>query len=363
MSLELAKLKLRGERISLPRLLRWRRRVWSVLALSIFLIFVVGLACCIGTARIPFGTTLQVLLYRVPFFDVQAYWPASTETIILDIRLPRIILGGIVGAALAVAGATYQGIFRNPLADPYIIGVAQGAALGATVGFLLPFLGQVAGFGLIPVLAFAGAMVVVSTVYLFARVGKTLPVTTLVLAGVALGAFCASITSYLMIRSEGKIHGIVSWLLGGLSLSNWAQVAVVAPYVIAGIILVCLFGRALNVMQLDEEQAQQLGINVERVKLVLLAAASLITAAAVSVSGTIGFVGIIVAHAVRLIWGPDYRFLVPLSAVCGAIFLILADTVSRTVLMPTEVPVGVVTAFLGAPFFLYLLRREKRAVF
>lgn len=361
MSLELV--KLRGEEVSLPSLLRWRQRLWSILVLSVVLVFVIGLASSIGTAQIPFTTTLQVLLSRLPFLDIHAGWPASTETIILDIRLPRIILGGIVGAALAVAGATYQGIFRNPLADPYIIGVAQGAALGATVGFLLPFLGQVAGFGLIPVLAFIGALVVVSAVYLFARVGKTLPVTTLVLAGVALGAFCASITSYLMIRSEGKLHGIVSWLLGGLSLSSWDQVAVVAPYIIAGIILVCLLGRALNVMQLDEEQAQQLGINVERVKLVLLAAASLITAAAVSVSGTIGFVGIIVAHAVRLIWGPDYRFLVPLSAVCGAIFLILADTLSRIVLMPTEVPVGVVTAFLGAPFFLYLLRREKRSVF
>ncbi len=350
-------------RISLPRLLGWRGRVLSILVLSGILLVVIYVATSIGTANIPFSTTFQVLLSRLPWFSREINWPANVETIVLDIRLPRVILGGVVGAALTVAGATYQGIFRNPLADPYIIGVAQGAALGATVGFLLPFVGQVAGFSLIPVLAFLGALLTVTVVYLLARVGKTLPVTTLILAGVALGAFSASITSYLMIRSEGKLHGIISWLLGGLSLSNWGQVAVVAPYVVVGIFVICLFGRALNVMQLDDEQAQQLGIEVEKVKLVLLVAASLITAAAVSVSGTIGFVGIIVPHAVRLVWGADYRFLLPLSTICGAIFLILADTLSRTVLMPTEVPVGVVTAFLGAPFFLYLLRREKKAVF
>ena len=206
-------------------------------------------------------------------------------------------------------------------------------------------------------------MIAVAIVYSIARTGKTLPVTTLILAGVALGAFLASITSYLMIISGDKLHGIVSWMLGQFSLSNWSQVLSVLPYMFIGTLIIWFYARPLNVMQLDEEQAQQLGINVERIKLVLLVCATLITAAAVSFCGTIGFVGIIVPHAVRLVWGPDHRFLLPLSTLTGAVFLIMADTLARTVMVPTEVPVGVITAFVGAPFFLYLLRQKKRAIF
>jgi iron complex transport system permease protein len=301
------------------------------------------------------------LLSRLPFVDITPTWSAATETIIVNIRLPRVVLAGVVGAALGVAGAAYQGLFRNPLADPYLIGVAQGAALGAVVGFLLPW--SVAGFSLIPTLAFLGGLLTVAVVYAIARVGKTLPITTLILGGVALGAFLGSITTYLMIVSGDRLHGIISWLLGRFSMGNWEQVWIVAPGVIIGVAVIWLHARPLNVMQLDEEQAQQLGINVERVKLILLVAATLITAAAVSFVGTIGFVGIIVPHAVRLIWGPDHRFLLPLTTFAGASFLILADTVARTVLAPTEIPVGVITAFVGAPFFLYLLRQKKRLVF
>jgi len=277
--------------------------------------------------------------------------------------LPRVILAGLVGAALAIAGATYQGLFRNPLADPYLIGVAQGASLGAVIGFLLPFDWRVIGFGFIPLLAFTGALLSVAIVYSLARVGKTLPVTTLILAGVALGALWGSVVSYLIITSGEKMHGIIFWLMGSFSLSDWSEVKVVLPYVVVGVAVILLYARSLNVMQLDEEQAQQLGINVEKVKLILLAAATLITAAAVCFVGTIGFVGIIIPHAVRLIWGPDYRFLLPLSVLSGALFLILADLVARTALAPMEMPIGVITAVCGAPFFLYLLRRKKRAVF
>ena len=333
------------------------------LGLAALLIAVVVFAAASGSVHIPFLTICQLLLSKLPLVDIAATWPSSTETIILDVRLPRVILAGLVGAALAVAGATYQGLFRNPLADPYLIGVAQGAGLGAIIGFLLPFGWQGMSFGLIPLMAFIGALGAVTIVYFIARVGKTMPVTTLILAGVALGAFLASITSYLMIISGEQLHGIVSWLLGQFSLSTWGEVWIVLPYVVVGITVIWLYARPLNVMQLDEEQAQQLGINVERVKLILLAAASLITAAAVSFAGIIGFVGIIVPHAVRLIWGPDYRFLLPLSTLVGSIFLILADTLARTILVPTEIPVGVITAFLGAPFFLYLLRQRKRAIF
>jgi iron complex transport system permease protein len=315
----------------------------------------------VGSTHIPISTIWGILLSRLPFIDITPAWSATTETIIIDIRLPRVVLAGVVGAALAVAGATYQGLFRNPLADPYLIGVAQGAALGAVVGFLLPW--SVAGFSLIPVLAFFGGLLAVAVVYSLARVGKTLPVTTLILAGIALGAFLASITSYLMIVSGDRLHGILSWLMGTFSLSSWEKVWIVIPYAIIGVVVIWLYARPLNVMQLDEEQAQQLGINVEQVKLILLVVATLITAAAVCFVGTIGFVGIIVPHAVRLIWGPDHRFLLPLTTFAGASLLILADTVARTLLAPMEIPVGVITAFCGAPFFLYLLRQRKRAIF
>ena len=349
--------------VSIPKALRWRGRLYGMAALALLLGGAVAFACCVGSAGIPFTIVGQVLLSKLSLWNTSSTWSPNTEIIVLDTRLPRIVLAGLVGASLAVAGATYQGLFRNPLADPYLIGVAQGAALGAVIGFLLPFGWLGIGFGLVPLLAFIGALGAVTVVYMVARVGKTLPVTTLILAGVALAAILASITSYLMFISGEQLHGIVSWLMGGFSLSNWGEVGVVLPYMAVGIAVIWLHSRAINVMQLDEEQAQQLGINVERVKIILLVAASLITAAAVSFSGIIGFVGIIVPHAVRLIWGPDYRFLLPLSTLVGAIFLILADTLARTVLVPSEVPVGVITAFLGAPFFLYLLRKKKRAIF
>ncbi len=342
---------------------RWRGQVYGMVGLFILLVAVVILATTIGSVKVPFLTTGQILLSRLPLADMARTWPGSLETIILEIRLPRVFLAGLVGAALATAGATYQGLFRNPLADPYLIGVAQGASLGAIAGFLLPFDWRGIGFGIIPLLAFAGAVLSVAIVYLLARVGQTLPMTTLILAGVALGALWGSVVSYLIINSGEKMHGIIFWLMGSFSLSEWSEVKIVLPYVVVGVAVILLYARSLNVMQLDEEQAQQLGINVEKVKIILLAAATLITAAAVSFVGTIGFVGIIIPHVVRLVWGPDHRFLLPLSVLTGAVFLILADLAARTVLAPTEVPIGVITAIFGAPFFLYLLRRKKRAVF
>jgi iron complex transport system permease protein len=340
--------------------LRWRSRLYAIAGLVVLLILTITIALGIGSTDIPFSTLFQILIAKLPFLHTQATWPASSGIIIFDIRLPRLLLVGLVGSALAVAGATYQGLFRNPLADPYLIGVAQGAALGAIIGFMLPLSWQL---GSIPLLAFTGAILAAGMVYSIARVGKTLPMTTLILAGVAIGAFLLAITSYLMIVSGDKLHGIIAWLLGSFSLTNWTQVAMVTPYILIGTLIIWLYARPLNVMQLDEEQAQQLGINVEQVKLILLGAATLITAAAVCFCGIIGFVGIIIPHAVRLIWGPDHRFLLPLATLAGAIFLIMADTAARTMLAPTEIPIGVITAFIGAPFFLYLLRQRKRAIF
>lgn len=341
----------------------WRRRAYAILGLLLVLGGVMAFATTVGSVHIPFLTTGKVLLSKLPLLKIAPDWPDTTEIIVLAIRLPRVILAGLVGAALSLAGATYQGLFRNPLADPYLIGVAQGAALGAVIGFLLPFDWQGTGFGIIPLLAFVGALFSVAVVYLLARVGKTLPVTTLILAGVALGALWGSIVSYLIITSGDAMQGIIFWLMGSFSLSQWSEVRMVLPYVVVGVAVILLYSRSLNVMQLDEEQAQQLGINVERVKLILLVAATLITAAAVSFVGTIGFVGIIIPHMVRLMWGPDHRLLLPMSVLTGAIFMVIADLIARTVLAPAEIPVGIITAVCGVPFFLYLLRRKKMSVF
>ncbi len=343
--------------------MRWRGRIYAIIALSAVLIAVMALATTVGSVKIPFLTTCQILLSKLPWLRTTPFWTSGTETIILEIRLPRVILAGLVGAALSTAGATYQGLFRNPLADPYLIGVAQGASLGAVIGFLLPTTLHFLGVGTVPVFAFAGALVSTAIVYGLSRVGKTLPVTILILAGVALGSLLGAVVAYLIIFSGENIHGIVFWLMGSFSLTQWADVRLVFPYVVIGTGVILLYARPLNVMQLDEEQAQPLGLNVERLKLVLLTAATLITAAAVSFVGTIGFVGIIIPHAVRLIWGADYRFLLPLSVLSGAIFLILADLVARTVQAPLEVPIGAITALCGAPFFLYLLRRRRKVIF
>ncbi len=356
----------------IPFAVRWHSRVYSILGLVALLLVITVFATTLGSVHIPFITTFQVLISQLPFVNIT---PASPEvygaslnleileTIILDIRLPRILLAGLVGAALAVAGATYQGLFRNPLADPYLLGVSAGAGLGATIAMLIPFTITWMTLGAVPLFAFLGAVGAVAVVYSLARVGKTLPTTTLILAGVALSALLASTSSYLMTVAGGELHRIVFWLLGGLYLTKWSQVWTVLPCVLVGLSVIWIYARPLNVMQLDEEQAQQLGINVERVKLILLAAATLVTSSAICFTGLIGFVGILIPHAVRLIWGPDHRFLLPLSTLVGAIFLILADTLARTIIPPTEIPVGIITAFCGAPFFLYLLRRRKGIAF
>jgi len=352
--------------------IRRRSRVYSMLLLGALLIVVILFATGVGSVPIPIATAFEVMVSQLPFVNITPSVPdvpggtltlESLRMIILDIRLPRIILAGLVGAALAVAGATYQGLFRNPLADPYLLGVASGAGLGATVAMLIPFTLTWVAFGAVPLFAFIGGVGAVTVVYLLGRVGKTMPTTTLILAGVALGSFLASITSYLMTIAGEQLQGLVFWLLGGLHFTKWSEVWVVLPAVLAGFVIIWIHARPLNVMQLDEEQAQQLGINVERVKLILLGAATLTTSAAICFTGLIGFVGIIVPHAVRLVWGPDHRFLLPLSMLVGAIFLILADTLARTLVSPAGIPVGVITAFCGAPFFLYLLRKRKGLAF
>lgn len=334
---------------------RWRR-----LAIGTGVLVAVGVvAAGIGPVGIPPVTVAKALVSRLPLVELTRDWPAAWDTILWDIRAPRVLLAGIVGASLAVSGATYQGLFRNPLADPYLIGVASGAGLGATIVLVSGAPNQVFGVSLLPAAAFAGAITAVTTAYVIARTSGGLPLTTLILAGVAIASLASAVTILLMMRSDANIRPIFSWLLGGFISAQWSHSLMVLIYVAPSALVVMLYGRVLNVLQLDEEHAQQLGVNVERTKIVLLAAASLATAAAVSFSGLIGFVGLIAPHAVRLIWGADHRSLLPMAALVGAAFLILADLVARTAVSPAELPVGVVTAFCGAPFFLYLLRRRR----
>lgn len=316
-------------------------------------------AAGIGSVRIPVMDTVKIIADAFPGVDFARTWEETSETILWQLRLPRIALAGIVGAALAMSGATYQGLFRNPLADPYLIGVASGAGLGAVIVLVTPMPTFAQGVGVVPVAAFIGAMGAVSAAYVIARNSEGLPLTTLILAGVAIASLAGAVMTLLMMQSDSNLRPIFSWLLGGFIKAEWRHSLTVIAYLVPTVVVVMAYGRVLNVMQLNEEHAKQLGVSVERTKLLLIVAASLATAAAVSFSGLIGFVGLIAPHAVRLMWGVDYRSLMPMAAIVGAAFLILADLVARTVVSPGELPVGVVTAFCGAPFFLYLLRYRR----
>lgn len=280
-------------------------------------------------------------------------------TILFKLRLPRAMLLLLVGAALAGSGTAYQGLFRNPLADPFLIGVASGAGLGAVVAMTIQWPYTTAGLAAVPLAAFAGATLAVLVVTRLARVGNSVPTTNLILAGVAVSSFASAITSLIMINSTGELRRAMVWLLGGSALSGWSPVLGILPYILAGCAVLLMLGHPLNVMQFGDEQAQQLGIPVRRVRRVTILAATLTTAAAVAYVGVIGFVGLVVPHILRLLWGGDYRRLLPLSMLGGAALLLLTDTVARTVIAPQEIPVGIITALLGAPFFLWVLRRSK----
>ncbi|HOL18360.1 MAG TPA: iron chelate uptake ABC transporter family permease subunit [Bacillota bacterium] len=280
--------------------------------------------------------------------------------ILVQIRIPRVLLAAAVGSSLAVAGTVFQGLFRNPMADPYVIGVSSGAALGAVFAMLAGIRFALAGLGAVPLFAFAGGLLTMLLVYTMARVGRTVPVMTLLLSGIAVSAFLSAAVSLLTYYSGEKLHQVVFWLMGGLGGATWSKVGLMVPYALAGYLCVSFFARELNALLLGEETARHLGVETEKVKIILLAGASLLVAAAVSTSGIIGFVGLIVPHFIRLVTGPDHRFLLPASALLGASLLIGADTLARTVVAPAELPLGIITAMLGAPLFIYLLKKRKK---
>lgn len=311
----------------------------AIFLLAVFLLAAVAVSLFLGSVSISPGEL----------------WKSD---ILWQIRLPRVILAALIGLLLAISGVILQGILRNPLADPFILGISAGSALGAAAAMALGWQFVFLWMSPVPAFAFIFSLVAVLVVYKLSQVaGKTSP-ETLILSGVALSAFCSAILSLIIILT-GNLQAIYFWLLGSLSSANWVNVITVTPYALIGALVAYFFSKELNALLLGEEMAKTLGIEVENARLILIGAASLMTAAAVSVSGLIGFVGLIVPHWIRLIVGPNHRLLVPLSALSGMLLMVAADTVSRTILSPIEIPIGIVMALLGAPFFLYLLRRRR----
>jgi iron complex transport system permease protein len=333
------------------------RRPLAIAAIGLVLLvvaLVAGIAA--GSVAIAPGDTIGILANRLLGLGVPRTWPASAETIVMELRLPRVLTAMVVGAGLAVAGAAFQGLLRNPLADPYVLGTASGAALGAAVAVIIPVRTLVLEFGLLHALAFLGALGAVTVVYRLSRVGANAPMTSLLLTGYAVSSLLAAGLAMAMYLSGTGLRQIFAYLLGGFEASSWMRLAVAAPLLAIASAGILLRGRTLNGLLLGEEAAAHLGVDVRRERAILLALASLATAAAVAVSGLIGFVGLVAPHVVRLLVGPNARLVVPLAALLGASLMVGADLVARLL---GEIPVGVVTAVIGAPFFLFLLRRAR----
>ena len=332
------------------------------------LLLVVVLMAGVGLGSVGVGPqdTVAILAHRLLGLGSSQTWSAASETIVFDLRLPRVLTAMVVGAGLASAGTVFQALLRNPMADPYVIGTASGASLGAISGILLPALlpglalgagSAWLGLGLVQLLAFGGGLLTVLMVYAIARSGGRVPVVTLLLTGYAVSSVLAAGVAMLMFISGRALASIVTWLLGSLGGASWSDLAFAGPLIGLAFVLLLLRWRRLNLLLLGDAQAAHLGVDVEREKLVLTMLATLATSAAVAISGTIGFVGLVVPHLLRLAAGPDHRLLLPASLIYGAGLLALADLGAR---LAGGVPVGVVTALIGAPFFIWLLRRSGR---
>lgn len=319
------------------------------------------LAIAVGAVDLPVGSVIAELLDRLPGIDITSGLSEREAAILWELRMPRVVLAGMVGGMLAMAGAGFQGVFRNPLADPYLLGVAAGAGLGATLA--IAYVPDDSGWVVspLPLAAFAGALLGVAVTYALGRSAtRTYAAATLILAGVAVAAFLTATQTFIQQRNTETFREVFAWIMGALGTVGWEEVRLILPYVIASAVGLLLYRRLMDVMGVGDEEADSVGIKAARVRLVVVAAATLGTAAAVAVSGLIGFVGIIVPHAIRLVLGSSYRVILPLSLGFGAAFLIIADLIARTVIAPAEIPIGVITAFFGAPFFLVVLARARR---
>jgi iron complex transport system permease protein len=313
--------------------------------LIIILLLLLLITSSVGSVKIPLREIVAIL---------QGGGSSIHRTILLGIRVPRIILAAVVGMGLSVSGAFLQGLLGNPLADPYILGISSGAALGAAVSIVL-------GLGMLGTQAFAFGTAL-ATIYLvisLSRLGPGTGSTTLLLSGIAVSTFLSAIISFIMLMSYQKLPNIVFWMMGDFSVVSWNEVSVSTPAILGGVLIMYFYSKELNAIIMGRETAEHLGVETERVFKIILACGSLVTAAAVAVSGIVGFVGLIIPHITRMFTGPDNRVLVPFSAVVGAIFLVFADALSRTLIQPAEIPIGIITAIFGGPFFLYIMRTNK----
>ena len=332
--------------------------VWACSAVA-FLLCSLGIGVLAGPVDLGIGAVLESAAARLHLPGASTPLTPTEEAILWEIRVPRVVLAALVGAMLSLAGATYQGVFRNPLADPYLLGVAAGAGLGATLAIVyLPE--GIRGQRALPVVAFLGGAVAVTLTYAVGRSARReRDAATLVLAGVTVAAFFTAWQTFVQQQNSETLQQVYSWILGNIPSTGWADVVLILPYVAVAAVVILALRRVVDVLGVGDDEAASLGVDVRRVRLALIVAATLGTAAAVAVSGLIGFVGIIVPHAIRLLSGVGYRALLPLSVIIGAGFLVLADVIARTALSPAEIPLGVVTAFCGAPFFALVLRTTR----
>jgi iron complex transport system permease protein len=333
-----------------------RHPAGSLATATVAVLLIAVVAVGIGSVAVAPLETLAIVLRRTIGLDLGVTWSPATEAIVWELRIPRVLTAAVVGTGLAVAGAAFQGLLRNPLADPYVLGTASGAGLGAAIALVFPVRLAFVEFGLVHAFAFVGALLSVTLVYRLSRLSPWSGLTNLLLTGYAVGSLLAAGLSMAMFVSGASLRQIFGFILGGFETASWTRLLVAVPLVVAGTVAIALRARALNGLLLGEETAGHLGVNVPRERAILLALGSLVTAAAVAISGLIGFVGLVVPHLVRLVVGPNARAVVPLSAAGGAGLMIVADLVAR---MAGYIPVGVVTALLGAPFFLVLLRRAR----
>lgn len=337
-----------------------RNRKWMVVWSVLICVVVMYLCTLTGVASISFWDANRILLHEIFHLNINMEGITSGSiTIIQNVRLPRVVLGFLTGASLAVCGAGFQGIFKNPMADPFVLGVSSGAALGASIGIICHFDSGFLGLSATTVLAFVGAFLTIGLVYNISKVGKKVPMATLLLSGIAVSQTLSAAMSILMIMNRQDMDQIMFWTMGSLNGKGWNQIVMVLPYVLLGMILLFTSSRELDIMLTGEDAAIQLGVNVEFLKKKVLFASTIITASVISVTGIIGFVGLVVPHVVRMIAGPKHRGLMPLSLIFGGTFLIVCDTAARS-MAAWEIPVGIITALCGGPFFVYLLRRMKK---
>lgn len=327
---------------------------------TVFLILSMIVSISIGTVSVPILDIFQLIGAKIFGLSLEHIDPMYSN-IVWNIRFPRVILAGLVGASLAIAGAAFQGLLRNPLADPYTLGVSSGASVGAVLTIFLnlsiPYIGEFT----LPFLSIICSFVTILVVLLFAqKIERSMKVETIILTGVIFSSFLSAFISLMIALTGDELRQIVGWLLGSVSMRGWDYIKIITPFFIIGSVLVLLNANELNAMSFGEERAQHLGVNVQRRKLLVLTAGSILTGAAVAVSGTIGFVGLVIPHLTRLLWGPDHKHLFPLSILMGSSFLILADLVARTIISPVELPIGVITSLIGAPVFAMILIGSKR---